>query len=146
MKRFMTFSLMLFLSVACISPVLAGEVQEKVSAMPGYEMAENYWVGVAINDLRGRLVVQLLNEFGEPTLTGIPSIDGTVTLADGEVVEVTFRPEKTYYNESDDAYVAEPDGFSSTYYIKGKWLQGVGCVDVRVTVEGKDLDFRCFPR
>jgi hypothetical protein len=125
---------------------VAGTVQETSPQFPGYEQAGDYWVKVSIDDVKGRLAVQLLNAYGEPTITGIASIDGKVEFADGTVKEVKFRPEHTYWNESEGNYSDTPVGYSSTYYVMGSWLKGVGCVDTTVTVEGQDLTFTCQAR
>jgi hypothetical protein len=123
----------------------AGTVEETSPQFPGYEKAGDYWVKVSIDDVKGRLAVQLLNQYGEPTITGIPKIEGQVEFADGTVQEVTFRPEHTYWNESEGNYSDTPVGYSSTYYTMGSWLKGVGCVDTTVTVEEQELTFTCEP-
>ena len=124
----------------------AGTVEETAPQFPGYEKAGRYWVKVSIDDVKGRLAVQLLNEYGEPTITGVPSIEGMVEFADGTTKDIRFRPEHTYWNESEGNYSDTPTGYSSTYYVMGSWLKGVGCVDTTVTVEGQELEFTCEPR
>jgi len=124
----------------------AGTVEDASPQFPGYEKAGEYWVKVSIDDVRGRLVVQLLNAYGEPTITGIDSVAGKVEFADGTVKDVKFRSEREYWNESEGNYSDTPIGYSSTYYVMGSWLKGVGCVDTTVTVEEQDLKFTCQAR
>ncbi len=138
------FLVALVVAVCMLSTyAIAGTVEETAPQFSGYEKAGQYWVKVAINDVRGRMAVQLLNEVGEPDLTGIPSIAGKVTFADGTEKEIKFRPEHTYWNEAEGDYSDVPAGYSSTYYVMGSWLKGVGCVDTTVTVEGQELSFTC---
>ena len=124
----------------------AGIVEDVSPKFPGYEKAGAYYVRVSIDDVRGRLTVQLLNEYGEPTITGIPIIKGRLEFADGTVKDVKFRPEHTYWNETEGSYSDSPIGYSSTYYIMGGWLKGIGCVNTTVTVEEQDLKFTCQAR
>ena len=58
--------------------VCAGVVEEVSPESLGYVKAGSYWVKVFINDVRGRITVQVLNEYGEPDLTSIPLIKGEV--------------------------------------------------------------------
>jgi hypothetical protein len=120
-----------------------GTVEEVAPQFDGFAQAGDYRVKVSLDDVKGRLAVQLLNQYGEAKLTGIPKVTGSVEFADGTVKEVTFRPERTYWNESEGNYSDTPIGYSSTYYVMGGWLQGVGCVDTTVTVEGQELTFTC---
>lgn len=134
---------MVMLLVTATVASAQGTVEEVSPQLSGFEQAGEYLVKVSIDDVRGRLAVQLLNEYGEPKLTGVPKIKGSVEFADGTVKEVTFRPERTYWNESEGNYSDTPIGYSSTYYVMGAWLKGVGCVDTTVTVEGQELTFTC---
>jgi hypothetical protein len=147
MKKLVLVLVMLFaVSMVGSYATAQGIVEETAPQFPGYEKAGQYWVQVSINDVRGRMTVQLLNEYGEPTLTGIPFIAGKVVFADGSEKEIKFRPEHTYWNESEGTYSDAPIGYSSTYYLMGSWLKGVGCVDTTVTVEGQELKFTCQTR
>lgn len=135
--------LMVMLLVTATAASAQGTVEEVSPQLSGFEQAGDYLVKVSIDDVRGRLAVQLLNEYGEPKLTGVAKVKGSVEFADGTVKEVTFRPERTYWNESEGNYSDTPIGYSSTYYVMGGWLKGVGCVDTTVTVEGQELTFTC---
>lgn len=144
MSKKLGIAMVMLLAVCMVSTyAVAGTVEETAPQFPGYEKAGQYWVKVSINDVRGRMTVQLLNEYGEPTITGIPSVEGAVTFADGTEKVIKFRPEHTYWNESEGNYSDTPMGYSSTYYVMGSWLKGIGCVDTAVTVEGQELTFTC---
>ncbi len=144
MVKKLSIALVMLVAVCMLSTMAtAGTVEETAPGFPGYEKAGQYWVRVSINDVRGRMAVQLLDENGEPDITGIPSIKGSVMFADETVKEIKFRPEHTYWNESEGDYSDVPVGYSSTYYVMGSWLKGVGCVDTTVTVEGQELKFTC---
>ena len=137
--------LIIVLAIICAGTyyLQAGQVEEIAPVFQGYEQAGNYWVKVFINDVRGRIAVQLLNKYGEAEITGIPEIKGEVIFIDGTKKEVVFRPEHIYWNENEDTYSGIPVGYSSTYYVMGNWIKGIGCVDTTVTIEGKELKFTC---
>jgi len=134
----------LVIVVSMTSYAYATNVESVGPDFSGYEKAGEYWVKVFINDTRGRLSVRLLNEHGDEDLTDIARIK--VTFVDGTEKKVVFRPERIYWDDSEDTYTGEPLGYSGTYYLMGKWLIGLGCVETTIYLGDEEVTFTCKKR